>query len=402
MVRTVFLAGCALLAGSGAALSEVTLHTLDGRKLEAVTLELVPDGGLRINVGGQVETLAAGVTLFAEIRSPVALTLPDEDALVLLRDGSELAGKLGEDREDQLQLETAALGRVLLPIDLIRAVSFGAAGQRIDPSTLRATGEQDLLFRRGPVEGDELRGTLVGIGLSGVQIDCELGEITVDLEKVLGVAVAELDKQQVPARQRVELELRGGGLLIGSLLDLTTGRIKVRTSFDEELVIPLERLSRIRFPSDRFVYLSDLDPASVAQTPFIGGDDEFLFPWRRDRSVTGRPLSISGQRFGKGLGLHSRSRLSYDLSGEFQRFEAQIGISDEVAGLGVPGSVLFRIFVDGEPRFESPVIRSGEPPRSVVVQGLAGAQQLSVEVDFADRGDVADRAVLGNPILYRK
>jgi len=72
-------------------------------------------------------------------------------------------------------------------------------------------------------------------------------------------------------------------------------------------------------------------------------------------------LRLGGQIRLKGLGVHSAARLVYSLdpvsplplakAGEFQRFEAEIGMDDSTGGRG---SVQFRVLLDGEQRFASP------------------------------------------------
>ena len=56
-------------------------------------------------------------------------------------------------------------------------------------------------------------------------------------------------------------------------------------------------------------FLSDLTPAKVEETPYFG----HRLPWRRDVNLTGEPLKINGQSFDRGLAVHSRCILTYDL-----------------------------------------------------------------------------------------
>ena len=91
--------------------------------------------------------------------------------------------------------------------------------------------------------------------------------------------------------------------------------------------------------------------------------------------------------------MHSTSRVAYDISAGYARFEASATIDDS-AGKG--GSVVFRIFLDdgqGEWKaaLESPVVRGGDKPVAISVD-LSGAQRLALIVDAADRGDTLDRA----------
>ena len=91
--------------------------------------------------------------------------------------------------------------------------------------------------------------------------------------------------------------------------------------------------------------------------------------------------------------MHSTSRLAFQLGETHDEFQAEICL-DESANQS--GSVVFRVFTFGaeqkwQEAFKSPIVRGGEAPRAVRVP-LKGATRLALVVDFADRGDVLDRA----------
>ena len=44
-----------------------------------------------------------------------------------------------------------------------------------------------------------------------------------------------------------------------------------------------------------------------------------------NRSVEGKPLTAGGKTYIQGLGSHANSKLVYDLSGQYERFEAWVG-----------------------------------------------------------------------------
>ena len=93
----------------------------------------------------------------------------------------------------------------------------------------------------------------------------------------------------------------------------------------------------------------------------------------------------------KGLGVHSVARLEYALEGQggrAKRFEAELGIDDSTVG---QGSVRFRVLVDGQEKFASPIIRGGAKPLPVAVDVSKGTK-LELIVEYADRADVLDHA----------
>ena len=51
-----------------------------------------------------------------------------------------------------------------------------------------------------------------------------------------------------------------------------------------------------------------------------------------DRSITGKPISIGGKNFTRGVGTHAASKMRLDLGGKVKRFFAQAGMDDSVGG----------------------------------------------------------------------
>jgi hypothetical protein len=65
-----------------------------------------------------------------------------------------------------------------------------------------------------------------------------------------------------------------------------------------------------------------------------------------DGSVVGDALRLGGSTYDRGLGMHSESRLTYDLGGNYRRFESLVGLDDRT---GRGGSVRVKVLVDGKP-----------------------------------------------------
>lgn len=110
----------------------------------------------------------------------------------------------------------------------------------------------------------------------------------------------------------------------------------------------------------------------------------------------GEPLRIGERSFTKGLGHHASGAITVLLDGAFSAFDAEVGLQPCAA----IGSVIFRVFVDGEQRFESRVLRPGDAP--VVVQvAVAGAMELRLETADAGDGISCDMANWANARLTR-
>ena len=138
------------------------------------------------------------------------------------------------------------------------------------------------------------------------------------------------------------------------------------------------------------VYISDLTPAKAS----VGWGEH---P-RVNKSIQDNPLRIAGTQHERGMGVHARSELVYDLKPEYGRFVAVAGVDDEVNG-NPSASIVLRVYADETLLRETGVVRAGQR----VVFDLPipeGTKQLRLGVDdaaddlFFDHADWADAGFL--------
>jgi hypothetical protein len=101
--------------------------------------------------------------------------------------------------------------------------------------------------------------------------------------------------------------------------------------------------------------------------------------------------------FDKGLGVHSRTELDYQLDRAYESLVATIGIDDAVRPRG---SVVFRVLGDGKVLFDSGVLTGKDPPRDVNVN-VVGVSLLTLVVDYGDELDLSDQADWGGARLLK-
>jgi alpha-galactosidase len=111
-----------------------------------------------------------------------------------------------------------------------------------------------------------------------------------------------------------------------------------------------------------------------------------------DLSVTGKPLTVGGRVWRRGLGVHAPSRLTWKLDGPWRELRGFVGIDDEVLTLPHRGAVDFRLRLDGREVWSSGTVRGGEGAREIPTLALGGASTLTLEVDMDGQSFVADRA----------
>jgi NPCBM/NEW2 domain len=124
-------------------------------------------------------------------------------------------------------------------------------------------------------------------------------------------------------------------------------------------------------------------------------------PVERDRSNgeqaagDGRTMSVRGNPYSKGLGVHAASDISFNLGGQYSTFLTDVGLDDETGG---QGSVTFQVFVDGSKLYDSGVVTGTSAVKSVNVN-VAGKSTLRLVVTDAGDGNAFDHADWANARL---
>lgn len=184
----------------------------------------------------------------------------------------------------------------------------------------------------------------------------------------------------------IVIELQGGGTLKAFK---ETGDDAAPTFWDQ--------VTLVQSNAPAVTFLSALRGPAFKQIPFASVE----WPLGVDRNVLGGRLRCGEIVFLRGLGMHSASRVAFDLNGE-QRFEAQFALDDRAESRG---SVVGKVLLETEtgkwtPGWESPTVRGGDAPLTLSIP-LKGARRMALLVEFADRGDEWDHANWLNARLVR-
>jgi PKD repeat protein len=136
-------------------------------------------------------------------------------------------------------------------------------------------------------------------------------------------------------------------------------------------------------------YLSDLGYTVVANG---------WGPVEKDRSNgedvagDGKPITLNGTVYAKGLGAHAASDIRYALNGTCTSFTTKVGVDDES---GANGSVIFQVFADGTKLADSGVMAATTATKTLTVD-VTGRTTLQLVITTAgdgpdyDHGDWAD------------
>lgn len=326
------------------------------------------------------------------------------------------AGQAGEARPgaSMVVMETADLGEVAVPIESVSRVYCPKAAVHRDamqwlergrPGTERGVPEDDRVLL---TNGDALRGFISAIKADGIEIDTGTGPTTAPYRLVVGARLAPAIPADTPVRGTgrppqpyLRLTLRDGAKLTATNLELGPSgaidsfrwemRLRIGTTIrGDGLLGPIER---VEFMGGRWEWLSDHRPLSYEQSPMLGPGWEYM----ADRNVRNGPILVAGERYERGIGVHSRSNLIFELNGEYREFVTSFGMDDDS---GPMADVTVVVLVDGQRRFEKTGVRRGALFGPIRVD-VSRAGRMELRIEYGENGDLQDRFDWVEPGLIR-
>lgn len=234
-------------------------------------------------------------------------------------------------------------------------------------------------------------GRVLGQEGDSLQVEYDGQKRGVKMERVLGV-VFQGRRSQDALAQGV-LTLAGGHRLPSTIVAGSRGQpITIKTSWGQTIEWPYDRCVYYEVRNGRNVWLTELQPTAQETVPYFDTNPG----WSADKSLRGNGLKIADKSYDRGLCMHSRTVLSYDVTG-FSKFESDLGVQYEDGRLG---RAIVRILVDGKPVFENPDLKldSGRVPVSVDIKDK---KSLTLEVDFGETFDVGDDITWGGARLVK-
>jgi len=144
------------------------------------------------------------------------------------------------------------------------------------------------------------------------------------------------------------------------------------------LVAPDKTTTNILSQTSSTLYLDELDLSPMTQS--------FQRP-TANIAVSGKPISLAGKKYSRGIGTHANSNLLIDLKKNAKSFSATVGVDD----FSSMGTVTFEIWVDEKKVSDTGVLRPGELPVRLTVD-LTGASTLRLIVTGANDGLEYDHA----------
>jgi NPCBM/NEW2 domain len=304
--------------------------------------------------------------------------------IVALRGGGRIHANRVEVATEKCQIQWSGGEQLSLPVDLVRAIQFEPTANSVDLEKAIATpsAELDRVFIKD--DGGKLSsvaGLIDSLDAETLKLEVSGQVRQVPRSKLFGLALAQTAAADPPPHCLVTFT--GGSTLGGESLSLSGGKATLGLSGGAKAEFAWSAASRVTVRSRRVAFLSDLKPISEEQQPIV----TLPLPAQRDKSVSGKPLTLGGRVFEKGIGVHARSSLAFATEKKWDVLAATIGLDAAAAG---KGDCIFVVLVDGQPLFMRRM-KGNDTPEEIQVQ-ITGREQVTLVVEPGERLDLADHA----------
>lgn len=373
---------------------------LDGRAHHG-SLVAVSSSDVEITENGTNVKLPIDDVMVIEFPATAATT-SEETQMLFFTDGSQVRGTAITRTAKSLTAQTSLCGAVDASVDAIHAVRLQAENPAFTQqwnTFLKRDAEKDNLVvaKRDGSGLDFLAGIVSSVTATQVEFLLDGETIPVPAERVYGIVFARTKNITTPAT--IQMTSTAGDLLTAGSVTLDGDQFKIETAWGQTVSIGLIRVRKIDLSSGRIQFLSDMpavaerfdgvDPENSLFTGLIDADQQrMLFGPQRNTTIERQSrLRLRGREFAKGLCIHSRTEMQWNLEKKFFAMECLVGIDDEVAFNG-SHAVALKITADGNVLFEKLIATTDDPlPLRLSLEGVS---ELTVLVDFGDGSSVCD------------
>jgi hypothetical protein len=407
--RSVFVCAAVVSLISGAQAIDLVVTTLDGSQLQGSLQKLAPELAIRTDEKDialdwsevlSLRPLSSPAQALAGEEQPLRFTLADGSVFGARVESADSEPRSPESDESR-HGETQGAFRVRFGADqsaavrstMIRSIASSRASleaRRLLEAALEdASRDEDVAIVTSDGQVVELRGRLRGIGGPGVEFEWRGRTVSIPWDRFAALAPARPAQRGASAKTY----LHGGDVFAGRVAGGGQDAVILQSGTLGSVPIAWERIERIECRSERLVFLSELQPAGYEFEAFFDRRWEYVF----DRTFSGAPISLAGRVFERGVVMHSRSRLGFQIAGRARQFAATVGVIDE---MGHRGDARVAVLGDGRLLWEAQHVRGGEPPQTVLVD-VSGVDSLELLVDFGEDLDLSDQVAWAMARLIR-
>ncbi len=377
-----------MLPVAGLPAAGVQAVTIEGDSIDGIFAGIDAAGAIVLEQGNATRKLQPADLASLRWFDPSLAGPPASSrARVYLADGSRLFARIIRGNARQLVLQTGPVAELPVELAAVTAIRFArqthqAAQAAFDQARSKRDPARDLLVMLRDDRVRVLHGVVESLDADGGTFKWRNRSVPIHFDRTYGLVFATGVHRAAVAP--AHCHLGDGTIWAGRLVGGSANDVTFELTGGQKLTLLVADVSAIRFHSDRVTFLDALEPTAYAFEPF----GTTHWPWRRNRSAANRPLRIGGRTFERGIGVHARATLVYDLDRPYRRLAAIIGIDEAV---GLLGNVIFRVFADGKEVFKSEPVTGSDEPLPILVP-IDGARQIELVVEFGEQLDLGDQA----------
>ena len=311
---------------------------------------------------------------------------------VVFKDKSAIYGKISGGSPINISVNSPSLGTFIAELEKVDEIIFTHEKKIND---IRSK-ESDVFYLKS---GDRLTGAIDTFSKGAVRFEHDqLGMMDVKFAKLAKISFMNLEAPPALPTDFVAIVVcLDRSRLTGKIVGIEGGMLQFKPYYvAEQIDIPVKSIKSIHFRNGRFVYLSDLPPSAYTTKfiPYFPGD---VFQPKLDANLLGQPMRLKGKQYLKGIGVYSRTELSFDLQGKYRKFQSFAGIDDEVLrlirgnGYAFGGSVEFLVYLDGKQKYTSGLVTSTSPLLKIDLD-VKNARKLKLVVDYGEHAHCNDLA----------
>ena len=368
-------------------------HGSGGKKaVQAQTTYQRADGSTYTQPTPAATAPSTAVAQAAPVVKPTSQPAVTPLVQMTLTDGDVLHARLLSWAEQKLSLKLTAGPSLEVPSSAITQIWFGTDDLRAKAKALTIEpGPEDVALVARENDVIAVKGLVLGIEADSLQFRYGEEDRKIVLTKLVGVLLRSNNPAPLSGFHQL-VHIDSGDQFSGTLSGIDHDALLLATPA-ATMKIQISSIASIDFLNGRVSSLCDLAPSKVEETPYFGR----MMPYQIDKSLTGGPLVTLDGPVARGIAVHSRCVLEYDLSAGFDRFKTRLGFQQPE---GQPGRVLAKVLGDGKVLFQNLDVRGDQPGIDIDLP-LTGVKTLTLLIDFGNDQDVGDRVVWASPRLIR-
>ena len=358
------------------------LDLRSGKQLTASALTGSPQAGFEAKVAGRNLAIAGHELLSVRLTAARAPELLRTE----LAGGDVVYGAIagGDEDGDVLELLSPMFGTISLPVDRLAAIVQPGvhANDQVLPD-----GVDEAMFLPTGLGFDLVAGTLHRFGSQGIRFQPSASESPQWFapRRFPSLRLRSALPREQPAA--VTLWTRSPDRLGVTLLSCSEQGLDLVLDGGHQAQVRWSDVACLCFEQN-VAYLSALTPTRVVES---GYDGEVVWPWSRDRAVLGGELVVQGLTYGRGLGAHSRSSLTFVVPARATHFRTRVAFDDTVAALPIRPQAEVRVLHNNKVLLEQRQLTSGQQPQDTGLHAVEPGDSITLEVDFGNGRDLGDR-----------